>query len=91
MRQYQLLDVLLEFKFIKLGELGMNRDTVRQKSSAEFLENPLILDKLGEAGKQLQKYRADLAAQYGDRLRLRTFAVVALGFERLVWQEVPPA
>ena len=44
-----------------------------------------------EAGSRLQKYRTDLAAHYSDRLRLRAFAVVALGFERLVWQEVSGA
>ena len=26
-------------------------------------------------------------AKYGDRLRLRCYAVVSLGFERLVWEE----
>jgi hypothetical protein len=31
-----------------------------------------------------------LQGAYGDRLRLRTFSVVALGFERLVWVELAP-
>jgi len=28
-------------------------------------------------------------AAYGSALRLRTYSVVAAGFERLVWQELP--
>ena len=31
---------------------------------------------------------AGLLARHGERLRLRTFAVVSLGFDRLVWQEL---
>jgi hypothetical protein len=29
-----------------------------------------------------------LQAAYGSALRLRTYSVVAIGFERLVWQEL---
>ncbi len=91
MRQYKLLDVLLEFKFIKLSDLQLNGSELRQKSAAELATHPIVLDKFQEARQQLQQYRSDLSAQYGDRLHLRTFAVVALGFERLVWQEIFPS
>ena len=33
-------------------------------------------------------FRAGLLARHGERLRLRTYAVVSLGFDRLVWVEV---
>ncbi len=36
-----------------------------------------------------QGYRDTLRAAYGSALRLRTYSVVAIGFERLVWQELP--
>lgn len=63
-----------------------------RKSGQFYVDRSGMIPVLEEAAaSQLQKYRADLAAQYGDRLRLRTFAVVALGFERLVWQEVSGA
>ena len=43
--------------------------------------------KLTEAQKQLQVYQRDLTAEYGEKLRLRWYSVVAIGFERLVWVE----
>jgi hypothetical protein len=45
---------------------------------------PLVQERLAEARAQLRDYRRTLEAVYGDRLRLRTYVVVALGFERLV-------
>ena len=46
---------------------------------------------------QVKGYQTRLLAKYGSTLtnpaksgNLRTYAVVALGFERVVWQEVPP-
>lgn len=36
----------------------------------------------------LQAYRQTLYARYGALLKLRVYAVVSLGFERLFWQEV---
>jgi len=46
-----------------------------------------VQEKIAEATPQLQRYRQALVKKYGDRLRLRTFAVVAIGFERLMWVE----
>lgn len=37
---------------------------------------------------QLQTYRQALQAAYPSNLRLHTYAVVALGFDRLIWEEV---
>ncbi len=37
---------------------------------------------------RLTGYGSVLANAYGDKLRLRSYSVVALGFERLVWEEV---
>jgi hypothetical protein len=42
---------------------------------------------LAQADRQLARYRQGLEARYGEKLRLRTDAVVALGLERLVWRE----
>ncbi len=44
--------------------------------------------KRNEARSQLQDYRQTLQKIYGNKLKLRTYAVVAVGFERLVWEEV---
>lgn len=88
MRQYNLFDILLEFKFVKISETGLDRHAVQQKSSSELKALDAVKKKMTEATTQLHTYRTTLAQKYGATLRLRTYAVVALGFERLVWLEV---
>ena len=43
---------------------------------------------LTDAAKQAKTYSTALKAKYGPTLKLRTFAVVAVGFEKLLWDEV---
>lgn len=62
--------------------------TARQMSQAELRGLPAIAAQMNEARTQLQDDRRALVAAYGDTLRLRTYAIVAVGFERLVWEEV---
>jgi hypothetical protein len=47
-----------------------------------------VQQKLVESEAKLTRYREILETTYGDVLRLHTYSVVALGFERLVWAEV---
>ena len=42
-----------------------------------------------EALKQLRHYRQILTDKYQEPQRLRCIAVVALGFERVVWELLP--
>lgn len=88
MRQYQLLDLLLEFKFVTLPEARLTGEQARGLSVAELRALPVMQRKQAEARAKLQSYRRTLQARYGDPLRLRAYAVVALGFERLAWEEV---
>ncbi len=88
MRKYQLFDMLLEFKLVKLGTLGLDARAVRAKTREELLALPAVQDELANAARQGKEYGAALVAKYGAALKLRTFAVVAIGFERLVWQAV---
>lgn len=88
MRQYQLLDLLLEFKLVKLAEAGMAGEQIRSLDREQLVALPAVQARLAEARSQLQRYREALEAAYGETLRLRTYAVVGLGFERLVWEEV---
>ena len=90
MRQFQLLDILIEFKYTGLQELGLSGDEVKQTERSELQALPLVQQKLAASQRKLEGYRATLQEAYGDRLRLRTFSVVALGFERLVWNELAP-
>nr|VFK66646.1 MAG: PD-(D/E)XK nuclease superfamily protein [Candidatus Kentron sp. UNK]VFK72135.1 MAG: PD-(D/E)XK nuclease superfamily protein [Candidatus Kentron sp. UNK] len=85
MRKYQLLDHLLEFKYISLKELGLSGQEIKAKSREELQTLLPVREKLDEATVQLARYRAILKEVYGKKLRLHTHAVVALGLERLVW------
>jgi hypothetical protein len=87
MRRFHLLDILLEFKFVKLSEVAHSGVEVRQMENSALLALEVVQAKITEAIPQLQRYRQALVKKYGDRLRLRAYAVVAIGFERLVWVE----
>jgi hypothetical protein len=88
MRQYTISDVLIEFKYVSLKEVGMSGSQA-QEISPEALRNlPLMKSQMEEARKQVRKYGSVLTKKYGN-LRLRQYAVVALGFERLWGEEVP--
>jgi hypothetical protein len=91
-RQYEVFDLLLECKFIKLGDLHLSGEAVRALSRAELAALPLVQEKLAEARTQAPAYRREIEQRYQSMfhlpLRLRTYAVVALGFERLVWEEI---
>lgn len=88
MRRFQLLDILVEFKFVKLSELTHGGVELRAMDMASLMALDVVKTKLAEAKAQVQRYRKTLTQKYGTALRLRTYAVVAIGFERLVWVEV---
>jgi hypothetical protein len=92
MRQYRIWDFLFEFKFVNFKQLTLpdepklTGETVKQMTEAELktrCQSPLTA-----AREQLQRYRQTLVETYGEKLRLKVFAVVAVGWERLVWEEV---
>ncbi len=85
--QPELWDFLLEFKLIKLSDLGLTGEEVERLSQEQAAALPLVQHSFAAAAVQLARYREALTAQYGDGLRLRTYAVIGLGFERLVWVE----
>ena len=87
-RHLPIADFLFEFKFVGLPEAKVTGEAMRQLSNAEVKALPAVQSKLVEAQARLEGYHQALQAKYGDRLRLRTYAVVALGFERLVWEEI---
>ena len=90
MRQYQLLDILIELKFLKLSEAELSGLQAKKKSRQEVLALKKVKKEMGAAVAQVKEYQTRLLAKYGTTLNLRTYAVVALGFEKVVWQEVPP-
>ena len=106
LRQRQALrDFILEFKYLKLGDVKIDNPkadgekpsqrpldglTARQMSQAELRALPEVQAQLAQARTQLQSYRRDLQVAYQGGLRLQTYAIVALGFDRLVWEEILP-
>jgi len=87
-RQYPVFDFLVEFKYATLPELGLTGEALAQLDRAQLQTLAPVQSKFTEAKAKLQSYRATLTAKYGSVLRLRAYAVIALGFERLVWEEV---
>ncbi len=83
-RGSSLWDLLFEFKRLSLEELGMSGQEVKQASREGLMETESVKSALDQAETQLAAYRAALARRQGETLKLRSYAVVALGFERLV-------
>jgi hypothetical protein len=86
-RKYQALDLLLEFKYLGLKELGLSGEQVRQLPHEQLAALPQVAAKLDEAEQQAHCYGATLIERYALH-DLRGFAVVALGLERVVWRRV---
>ncbi|MDX8377916.1 MAG: PD-(D/E)XK nuclease domain-containing protein, partial [Mariprofundales bacterium] len=88
MRHYgQLLDILLEFKFIKLTDTKMSGAEVVAATDAELHALPCVKEAFVKAHEQLDKYLPCLQNKYGETMQLRGFAVVAIGFDRVLWQK----
>ena len=86
MRRFQALDLVLEFKYIGLKELGMTGEELKFLSREELADLPQVKQKFKEADAQAKTYATSLSERY-QLSGLRAFSVVALGFERVVWLE----
>ncbi|CAN2041460.1 hypothetical protein GMMP15_490001 [Candidatus Magnetomoraceae bacterium gMMP-15] len=87
MRRFKILDILLEFKYIKLKDIGLDRKQARKLSKEEIEKLPAVMKAMKEAKSQLKSYGDELEKKYND-LRLKRYAVVSLAFERLCWEKV---
>ncbi|MCD6397716.1 MAG: AAA family ATPase [Spirochaetaceae bacterium] len=90
-RYGKVFDVLIEFKFVKLKDIGKTKgisaEQVRALSEDELLRLPEIAGKMEEGKKQIKEYGIKLEQKYGN-LRLQKFVVVALGFERVCFNKL---
>ena len=84
MRQYRVLDILIEFKFVSLQEAGLDGKALEKMDEEALRVLPAVQKKQQEAEAGLARYREKLKRKFGDVLRLHSFSVVAVGFERLV-------
>lgn len=87
MRQFTILDILIEFKFVKLKDSGLTAEQARKLTSAELQALPSMAKEMAEAEGQVTEYGDRLEKRHGNS-RLRRYAVVSLGFERIWWAEV---
>ncbi|MDU9047223.1 MAG: AAA family ATPase [Candidatus Electrothrix sp. Rat3] len=87
MRQYGLLDILLEFKYVSLKEAGLNGEQLERLGPEELGQLPAVQKKQEEARQGLARYQRKLHDKFSDLLNLRSFSVVSVGFERLVFTE----
>ncbi len=89
-RSAKALDLLLEFKYVSLKDLKLTGEQVRALSREQLAALPDAKKELQAAAGQAQRYGAALQERYG-LTDLRLFAVVGIGLERVVWQNVPPS
>ncbi|MDM8536652.1 AAA family ATPase [Desulfobacterales bacterium HSG17] len=87
MRRFTILDVLVEFKFVKLKDAEMSREQARKLTKEELQNMALMKAQMEDAKKQVKDY-GDVLNKRHKNLRLRKYAVVSLGFERIWWEEV---
>jgi hypothetical protein len=87
MRQYELLDFLIEFKYVSLKTLGLTAEQVKQKSVTELENLDAVQEQLAESKQQVSKYKETLLEHYDNNLRLHTYTVIAVGYECLLsWE-----
>jgi hypothetical protein len=88
-RSTPLWDLVLEFKYVSIADLGKSARDLDGFSREELAALVPVKAALAEADEQLRRYRAGLTKRFRE-LRLRSFAVVSIGFERLLGQELIP-
>jgi hypothetical protein len=88
MRKYGMLDHLMEFKFVKLSDVNLSGQEVHALSETELQALPQVQAAFTAAFTQLETYKPILFDRYNKEvLHLQTTAVVAVGFEQLVWRK----
>ena len=86
-RRFQALDLVLEFKYLGLQELGLSGEAVRAQSHEILCRIPQVAEKLKEAREQALRYGQALKDRY-NLTAITGFAVVALGLERIVFERI---
>ncbi|ETR67541.1 MAG: hypothetical protein OMM_11481 [Candidatus Magnetoglobus multicellularis str. Araruama] len=59
----------------------------KQSDKSLFALKP-IQNKLKQARSQAKKYAKELKDEFGDVMQLNTYAVIAIGFERLLYKKL---
>jgi hypothetical protein len=86
-RRYGFFDFLFEFKLVRRKLLGKKGRELREMDEAELRQLPAVKEAFSEAQAQARRYRAALMKREGP-LNLRTYAVVGVGLERMLGEEI---
>jgi hypothetical protein len=85
-RKYQLIDTLIEFKFIRSKD--MKQKNIKKLSDTALFKLDRVKAKLKEATSQAKSYSKELIDEFGDGVKLQTFAVISIGFDRLLYKKL---
>ncbi len=89
-RQYDLSDMLFEFKYVSLKTLKLSGKKIRGMTEAELLQKQAVKDAFEDAESQISRYAGVLSEKFGQELRLKTYIIVSVGFDRLLGREIKP-
>jgi hypothetical protein len=86
-RRFKILDILIEFKYVSLKDAKLTGEKAKTISQADLNKLSPVKENMKNATKQVKAYAKSLKNKYPE-LRLKSFVVVAIGFERFCWKEV---
>ncbi len=87
-RYRQAFDILFELKLVRRKTLGKTGRELRELDEAALRRLPAVKEALDDARDQVERYRDALVRQRGETARPRCYAVLAVGLERLLGDEV---
>ncbi|ETR66317.1 MAG: AAA-ATPase-like protein [Candidatus Magnetoglobus multicellularis str. Araruama] len=85
-RSFNFKDILIEFKYIKTKNLSVKN--LKKQSDKSLFELKAVQNKLKKARSQAKKYAKELKDEFGDVIQLTTYAVIGIGFERLLYKKL---
>ena len=88
MRRHGFCDLLFELKLVRRQALGRKGRELASMDRATLCKLTPVKRTFDEARRQVADYRAALLRRYGADLELRSFAVVGVGLERMLGEEV---
>ncbi len=89
MRRYGFCDLLFEFKLVRRAELGKSGADLRTMEEVRLRQLTPVRTALEDARDQVLGYRNALVTKLGEA-QPRCYAVVAVGLERILGEEVEP-
>jgi len=85
-RKFQLIDTLIEFKFIKSKDF--KQKNIKKSSDTALFKNKMVQKKLQEARNQAATYSKELIDEFGKIVKLQTYVIISVGFERLLYKKL---